>query len=261
MFLAIDIGNTNITLGLFEFDGGRSKRGPSKIWRLSTVKSNTSDEYGTQILDFFHYAAINVSDIRAVAVASVVPVLDSVFAEVSREYLKQKAFFVCCKEKLPMNVLYTNPADGGADRIANAVAGKEFFGANLIIIDFGTATTFDCINKKGEYMGGAIAPGPMISAESLAKRTAKLPLVSIAKPLKAIGKTTAASIQSGIYHGYVGLIKELLSNISAEMGGKPKVIATGGLAQLIIPEIREVKHIVNELTLEGIRLIWEKGRA
>jgi len=259
MLLAIDIGNTNITVGIFKIEGGRTQAGPLKIWRLATDKTKTGDEYGTKILDLFHYALIEYADIKAVAVASVVPALNFSFEEMSRIYFRRKAFFVSVREKLPISILYDNPEEVGADRIANAVAAIAMFGAPAIVIDFGTATTFDCINKKGEYIGGVIVPGPMIAAESLAKRTAKLPMIDIIRPPKVIGRSTIQSMQSGIYFGYVGLIREILRKVKNEMHSSPQVIATGGLAHLITTEIKEVKAIVNELTLEGIRIIWEKA--
>lgn len=257
MLLAIDIGNTNITIGIFKFKEGRSQRGPIKVWRISTEKNRTADEYGTQILDLLHYSMLEYSGIKAIAVASVVPVINFAFKEMSQKYFRLKAFFVDAHAKLPVNILYDNPDEVGADRIANAAAARAFFGAPAIVIDFGTATTFDCINKKGEYIGGVIVPGPVLAAEALAQRTAKLPLADIVRPSRTIGRSTLASIQSGIYYGYVGMIKEILNKVKKEISGSPRIIATGGLAQLIIPEVREVKEIVNELTLEGIRIIWE----
>jgi type III pantothenate kinase len=158
-----------------------------------------------------------------------------------------------------IDILYENPQEVGADRIANAVAAYASFGGPVIVLDFGTATTFDCVSRKGEYIGGVIAPGPGISADSLAKYTSKLPRVEIAKPQKAIGKTTIGGIQSGLYYGYIGLIKEILKRVKSEMNGSPEVIATGGLAGLIAPELKEVKAVIPELTLEGIRIIWEKN--
>ena len=154
-------------------------------------------------------------------------------------------------------MVYDNPGEVGADRIADAVAAYAFFGGPVIVLDFGTATTFDCIGSKGEYLGGAIAPGPHLSARALTEHTAKLPQVNIVKPARAMGKSTIEGMQSGLYFGYVGLIKEVLRRLKIEMKGKPKVIATGGLAPVIVPDIREVKHIVPELTIEGIRLLWE----
>jgi type III pantothenate kinase len=260
MLLTIDIGNTNITLGVFGVRNGTVQATPQRIWRLATRKAQTSDEYGPKLLDLFRCASLDPRALKGVAVASVVPALDATFAAVSREYLGREAFFVTNDHSSPIRNLYDNPEEVGADRIANAAAAFTLFRGPAIIIDFGTATTFDCVGGKGEYLGGAIAPGPRISAESLVQRTAKLPRVEITHPSRAIGKSTAASIQSGLYFGYIGLIKEILQRIKGEMRGKPLVIATGGLAGLIVPEIREVKEIVPELTLEGIRILWERNR-
>jgi type III pantothenate kinase len=261
MLLVIDIGNTNITLGLFEFDtAGHPRRGPSQTWRLSTNRAKTADEYGIEILALFHVAGRDTGVLRGVAIASVVPPLDHVFAELTEIYFHHRAFFVGPRTRALGGMLYDNPAEVGADRVADAAAAFAFFGGPAIVIDFGTATTFDCINVRGQYLGGIIAPGPLISAESLAERTAKLPRVEVAKPERAIAQSTVTSIQAGLYYGYVGLIKEILTRITAELPGKPKIIATGGLANLIVPEIREVRHVVPELTLEGIRIIWEAAQ-
>lgn len=256
MLLAIDIGNTNITLGLFPRSGEGFQKGPARIWRLSTDKKRTPDEYGISILELFRRAGIEPAGIAGVAVASVVPSLDSVFAEIARATFGAAAFFVTAQTTPMLTIRSSTPAEVGADRICDAVASNVLFGSPAIVIDFGTATTFDCIDDTGAYIGGAIAPGPAISAESLAARTAKLPRIDLVKPARAIGTTTVQGIQSGLFFGYVGLVKELLSRIAAEMGGTPVVIATGGLAGLIVPEIPDVRHIVPELTLEGIRLIY-----
>jgi type III pantothenate kinase len=258
MLLAIDIGNTNITIGIFKFENGRPVQRPSKIWRLSTNKAKTSDEYGTKILDLFNYSLLEISAVRGVVIASVVPALNAAFEEMSRTYFRKKPYVINSETPGLIDILYDNPKEVGADRIADAVGAYTLFGGPVIIIDFGTATTFDCVSKKGEYLGGAIAPGPLISAESLAERTAKLPRVDMARPKEAIGKSTIKSIQSGLYFGYVGLIKEILKRIRKELPGNPQIIATGGLASLIVPEIKEVRKIVPELTLEGMRIIWEK---
>jgi type III pantothenate kinase len=260
MLLAIDIGNTNITLGLFKGEVAHAPRGPFKVWRLSTNPAKTADEYGSKILDLFHYALIESAAVRGVAVASVVPALDPVFEELSSKYFKRKAFFVTCAATGGITLQYDPPSEVGADRIADAAAAYALYGGPTIIIDFGTATTFDCVTKKGEYLGGVIAPGPKISAESLVRRTAKLPRVEMRKPQQAIAKSTVSSIQAGLYFGYIGLIKEVLRRLRKEMHGNPLVIATGGLAHLIVPEIKEVRYILPDLTLEGIRIIWEKAQ-
>lgn len=263
MLLTIDIGNTNITLGVFALQKGKSVPGPVRIWRLETDKSKTADEYGIKLLDMFHYAGthlVRAEDITHVAAASVVPSLETVFTEVVGKYFGKKAFWVSWKNRKAVRVHYGDPKEVGADRLANVAAAFAAYKKPAIVIDFGTATTFDCVNNKGEYIGGVIAPGPNIAAEALAKRTAKLPMISIIRPSKVIGNSTVECIQSGIYYGYVGLIKEILGRVKRAMKGSPVVIATGGLADLIVSDIKEVKSVVPELTLEGIRIIWEKNR-
>jgi type III pantothenate kinase len=255
MLLTIDIGNTNITLGVFQIKSGKALKKPVKIWRLSTDTNNTSDEYALKLLDLFKYSLIEYKQIKAIAIASVVPYLNDTFEEISTNYFKIKPFFVEATNQSYLKIKYDNPKEIGADRIADGVAAYDFFGGPIVIIDFGTATTFDCISKKGEYLGGAIVPGIMVSAESLAKRTAKLPLVEVKKTKNIIAKSTITGIQSGLYYGYVGLVREILSGIAKELPN-PQVIATGGLAPLITADIKQVKAIVPELTLEGIRILW-----
>lgn len=261
MLLAIDIGNTNITIGVFKYEGRTALRKPVHTWRLSTSKTRTEDEYGTQILDLFQHARLESDDIKGIALASVVPSLNHTFKHLVKKYFRQQPLFIDhVTSKKVLDVLALNPNEVGADRIANAAAAGTLYGGPAIVIDFGTATTFDCIDKRGNYIGGVITPGPNIAAESLAKFTAKLPRVAMVKPARVLGKTTVEGIQSGLYYGYIGLIKEILKRVSKEMGGSPKVIATGGLASLIIADMKEVKDVVPELTLEGIRIIWEKHR-
>lgn len=260
MLLAIDIGNTNVTLGIFKYESGKPVKKPVKTWRLSTNTAHTDDEYGTKILDLFHYSLLETVDIKGVAIANVVPGLTPVFDDMVRKYFNRKAFFVDAGERSPIPILYDNPKEVGADRIANAVAAYAFYGGPAVVIDFGTATTFDCINRKGEYIGGIIAPGPAISAEALVRRTAKLPRVDIEPPARAIGKSTIQGIQSGLYYGYIGLVKEILRRIKHEMIGSPRLIATGGLARLIVKDVREVREVSPDLTLEGIRILWERAQ-
>ncbi|MFH1367734.1 MAG: type III pantothenate kinase [Elusimicrobiota bacterium] len=260
MLLTIDIGNTNITLGVFRLKNGKAVQKPFKIWRLETNKNKTADEYGIKILDLFHYDGLDAKDVDAVAIASVVPDLDGSFKQMVRKYFKSKAFFATYDKKMPVKVHYGDISEMGADRLANAAAAYRMYKKAVIVIDFGTATTFDCINAKGEYIGGVIAPGPRIAAEALAKKTAKLPMVDIVKPARVIGRSTIACIQSGVYFGYVGLIREILKLVKRDMRGNPVVVATGGLSGTIIKEIKEIKREIPELTLEGIRIIWDNNR-
>jgi type III pantothenate kinase len=260
MFLALDIGNTNITVGLFGIQNGKVLPGPLKVWRMSTIKGQTSDEYATTLRDMFFYSGFDAKKVACVGIASVVPSLNLVFEDLVKNYFGKESFFVNSVNSGGIILAVANPKEVGADRIADAVAVHAMYGGGCVIIDFGTATTFDCIDEKGRYMGGAIAPGPAISAQSLSLKTAQLPQVEMKKPSKAIGLTTVECIQSGLYFGSVGLVKELIERIKKEMEVK-HIIATGGLANLMLDEIKEIEIILPNLTLEGIRIIWEMGTA
>lgn len=259
MFLALDVGNTNITVGLFEMDADKVLPKPQRIWRMSTTKGRTADEYATLLMDMFYYNGFDAKKVKHVAIASVVPALNRVFEELVSKYFNKKVFFVNHINNGGLVFKAGNPKEAGADRIADAVASYSIYGGSCIVIDFGTATTFDCIDSKGRYLGGSIAPGPMISAQSLSLKTAQLPQVEMKKPSKSIGTTTVECIQSGLFFGYVGLIKELIARIKKEMKVN-HIIATGGLADLMISEIKEIQAVAPDLTLEGIRIIWEKRR-
>lgn len=258
MFLAIDIGNTNITIGLFEMEDGKVLPQPEQVWRMSTLKGQTEDEYATMLMDMFYYSGFDAKKVKHIAIASVVPALNRVFEELVKKYFNKKSFFINYKNSGGLKFGAGNPKEAGADRIADAVAAFTLYGGGCIIIDFGTATTFDCVDLKGRYLGGAIAPGPILSAHSLSLRTAQLPQVEMVKPSNAIGKTTIECLQSGLYFGYVGLIKEIIKRIKKEMRVN-KIIATGGLSDLMIPEIKDINVNAPDLTLEGIRIIWEKS--
>jgi len=274
MLLAIDIGNTNITIGVFKADKEPQKKPPARLspqsprastlvssWRISTNASSTADEYGTKILDLLHYATIERAQIKAIAIASVVPPLTAVFEDISQKYFNIKPLIIGQNVKVPILNLYDNPKEVGADRIVNAVAAYARFGGPCIVVDFGTATSFDCLTKKGEYTGGVIVPGPKLSAESLYLHTAKLPKVEMAKPQRLIGRNTVESIQSGLYYGYVELVDGLIERLQKEMGSGTKVTATGGLAYVVCQDSKYVRKdmIVPELTLEGLSIIYEKN--
>ncbi|MCA6070662.1 MAG: type III pantothenate kinase [Endomicrobium sp.] len=257
MFLALDIGNTNISVGLFDMKRKKILSNPLKVWRMSTVKGQTSDEYATILLNMFFYSGYDAKKISNVAVASVVPSLNVVFEDLVEKYFNKKIFFVNHKNCGGLVFAVGNPEEVGADRIANVVAAYSTYGGDCIVIDFGTATTFDCIDSKGRYMGGSIAPGPAISAQSLSLKTAQLPRVEIKKPSKAIGTTTVECIQAGLYFGYIGFVKELILRTKKEIKVK-HIIATGGLAGLMSNEISAIEIILPNLALEGICIIWEK---
>jgi type III pantothenate kinase len=255
MLLVIDIGNTNMVLGVF--DGSHL----AIDWRLETKLRQTSDEYGILARNLFALAQMEISRIHDMIIASVVPPLNSVLEQMALKYFKIQPLFVEPGVKTGISVLYDSPADVGADRIVNAVAAYEKYGGPTIVVDFGTATTFDAISAKGEYLGGVITPGPGISAEALFARTARLPRVEIKAPSKVIGTSTVGSIQSGLYYGYIGLIDGILERMIPELGPKTRVVATGGYASLIGTGTHRIQHVDANLTLEGLRLVYEKNRS
>lgn len=257
MFLALDIGNTNITLGLFVMKDDKILPEPLRVWRMLTVKERTSDEYATLFMNMFFYAGFDAKKISNFAIASVVPSLNVVFEELIKKYFGKKTFFVSPKNCGGLVFAAGNSKETGADRIADVVAAYSVYDDSCVVIDFGTATTFDCINSEGIYIGGAIAPGQAISAQLLNLKTEQLPRVEVKKPLKSIGLTTVECMQSGLYFGYAGLVKGLIARIKKEMEIK-HIIATGGLAGLMLDEIEEIEIILPYLTLAGIRIIWGK---
>ncbi|OEG71118.1 hypothetical protein ATZ36_16305 [Candidatus Endomicrobiellum trichonymphae] len=258
MFLALDIGNTNITVGLFAMKDEKVLPEPLKVWKMSTVKEQTSDEYATLLMNMFFYAGFDAKKVSNFAIASVVPSLNAVFEELIKKYFGKKMFFVNPKNCGDLVFAAENSKETGADRIAGIVAAYSVYNDSCVVIDFGTATTFDCINSEGIYIGGAIVPGPAISVQLLNLKIEQLPRVEMKKPLKSIGLTTIECMQSGLYFGYIGLVKELIARIKREMEVK-YIIATGGLAGLVFDEIEEIEIILPYLTLMGIRIIWEKS--
>ncbi|MDR0799986.1 MAG: type III pantothenate kinase [Endomicrobium sp.] len=258
MFLALDIGNTNITVGLFVMKDEKVLPEPLKVWRISTVKERTSDEYATLLMDMFFYDGFDAKQVSNFAIASVVPSLNAVFEELIKKYFGKKTFFVNSKNCGGLVFATGNSKETGADRIADVVAAYSIYGDSCVVIDFGTAITFDCINSEGIYIGGAIAPGPAILAQLLNLKTEQLPRVEMKRPLKSIGLTTVECMQSGLYFGYAGLVKELIARIKKEMKVK-HIIATGGLAGFVFDEIEEIEIILPYLTLAGIRIIWGKS--
>jgi type III pantothenate kinase len=253
MLLAVDIGNTTIEVGAFQ---GKEL---IKHWQVRAEKEKTCDEYKIMLLNLFSIANIDVSGVEGVIISSVVPPLTPVFRELSQSLFRIKPLIVGPGLKTGIPILYENPMEVGADRVVGAAAAFAQYGGPSIVVDFGTATTFDAISSKGEYLGGAIAPGMQISAEALYLRTAKLPRVEIAKPKQAIGRTTIDSMHSGLYYGYIGLVSKIIEVMSRELGGEVTVIATGGYAALIGDEIELITHNEPYLVLQGLWLLYEKN--
>lgn len=252
MLLVIDAGNTNTSLGVFA--------GQELIahWRLTTARSRTVDEYGVHARNLFQLAELDFEAIDAIAIASVVPPLNYTLKTMAETYFHLTPMFVDHSTDTGLEILYEPASDVGADRIVDAVAAVEKYGAPCIVVDFGTATTFNAIDSVGRYIGGAITPGIMISSDALFERTAKLPRVDIRRPQKVIGTSTVAAMQSGLYHGFVGLVDGVLRTMTEELGGTPRVIATGGLASLIATGSEFIELVDATLTLEGLRLIYER---
>ncbi|MEO8433523.1 MAG: type III pantothenate kinase [Pyrinomonadaceae bacterium] len=252
MLLVIDAGNTNTSLGVFD--------GTELVahWRLTTARARTVDEYGVHARNLFELAGLDFKAIDAIAISSVVPPLNFTLKRMAEVYFHLTPLFVDHTTNTGLVILYNPPSDVGADRIVDAVAAIAKYGAPCIVVDFGTATTFNAITKEGEYLGGVITPGITISSDALFERTAKLPRVEIKRPQKVIGSSTIDAMQSGLYHGFSGLVDGILRKMIEELGGSARVIATGGLAPLIATGSELIELVDETLTLEGLRLVFER---
>jgi type III pantothenate kinase len=253
--LVIDVGNTNTALGVFHDKELRAQ------WRLTTKREQTADEYGILIRNLFHLDNLQPSQISGIMIASVVPPLNSVLEEMAERYFHVPPVFLGPGIRTGMAIHYENPQDVGADRIANSVAAFEKYGGPCVVVDFGTAITFDTVSEKGEYLGGVIAPGIGISAEALVDRAARLQRVDIREPQRVIGTNTVASMQSGLFYGAVGLMDGILDRLMIELGAKTKVIATGGQASLVAGASKYKPPVDSALTLEGLRIIYERHQS
>lgn len=254
MILVFDVGNTNTVIGVYQ---GKELR---NHWRIKTDAGKTSDEYGMLLQNLFKSSGLEIKAINAVVVSSVVPSLMMELEAMSRVYFSCRPMVVGPGIKTGLAIKYENPREVGADRVVNAVAAYNKYREALIIVDFGTATTFCVVNNKGEYLGGAIAPGIKISTEALVSKASKLPRVELIKPRSVIGRNTVSSMQSGIIYGFVGLVEGIINRIQLELEEKARVIATGGLADVIARETGAIHQVEEKLTLEGLRIIYELNR-
>lgn len=251
MLLVFDVGNTYTVIGLFDQDNLVAD------WKLQTDYRRTSDEYGILLKGLFNEVELTPQVVKAAIISSVVPTITGIISQIISRYFEVEPLVVGPGVKTGLSIKYENPREIGADRIVNAVAGIRLYGAPLIIVDFGTATTFCAIGNGGEYLGGAIGPGLDISSEALFQHTAKLPRIELIRPKTVVGKNTVHSMQSGLYYGYIGLVEGLIRRIKAEMGEDPQVVATGGLAAMIAKDVPEINGINPNLTLEGLKFIYQ----
>ena len=258
MLLAIDVGNTNMVIGVFDGDA------LIQSWRLQTLRERTSDELGLLVEGLFKHSGLDPARIAGIVVGSVVPPLTGTTCAMVERFFKQTPLVVEPAGNAGMPICYDNPSEVGADRIVNAIAAYERFGSQpprpLIVCDFGTATTLDAVSARGEYLGGAICPGVGISADALFQRAARLPRIEVRKPKTVVGRTTVGAMESGLFFGYVGMVEGLVRRMNAELGGQAICIATGGLADVIAPETQLFDHVDIDLTLQGLKIVWNRNQ-
>src|SRR5712692_6806113 len=254
MLLALDVGNTNVTIGTF--DGTRL----AGRWRLRTIRDQTADEWGILMRNLFSLSSLDLAAVDGVIISSVVPAVDQPLEAMAERYFKRKPFFVTHASDLGIAVRYDNPREVGADRLVNSVAGFRKYGGPCIVVDLGTTINFDIVSPTGDFLGGLICPGIGMSITGLFARTARLPMVDFREPEKLIGSNTVESITSGLYYGFVGMIDGIVERVAAELGPKTKAVATGGQGERITHSSRWVESYDEDLTLEGLRMIWERNR-
>jgi len=254
MLLALDVGNTNVTIGAFQ---GEVLTGR---WRLRTIREQTADEWGILLRNLFSLSSLDLGAVRGVVISSVVPAVDQPLEAMSERYFQRQPMFVTPMSDIGLRILYDNPREVGADRLANAVAGFHKYGGPCVVVDLGTTINFDIVSRDAEFLGGVICPGIGMSISGLFSRTARLPMVDFREPEKLIGSNTVGSIQSGLYYGFLGLIDGIVERVAAQLGSDTKAIATGGQSKLIADGSRLVKIYDEDLTLEGLRLVWERDQ-